>query len=455
MARLEPNRSSKKTREHSRQNGVASKPEKAERKALIDFIENYQTGSDAQLAKAAGVAPSTISMILRGMRKPSAKIALRLAKALSPPGELDTFSKQMLTLAGHMPNLTVHEVSESIVERSVLRRERIRAGYILSPPFVDPPDRDGGEPEHGFAIELFKYIANLIGVDYELRPYELRDLNEILERGKCDIVVSAVLQTFQRSRFMAFSKPFPYLRIPLSGIIRTGTMVRDDIPLSLEHVLHWTERRSQGLGKIRLLLIEGEVGDEFVGTFLPGVRHFQSDDKAQTLNPGELYKKFTEEGFDLLLADLATCVAVQEEDVRAKKPILKPLPQDTTLILPGAIGHKQFPTLALYPITFGLPKGDEKWKTVVDDALASMMSEGIRPLLALYEKHLEAPHEGFPDFIVPYDELVPSKRVDDIFKALFRKFGLYREDDKLNAIYKIVSSIHERPIPNREEQTNA
>src|ERR1700759_3022847 len=66
---------------------------------LSDLIKRY-SGNNAKLAKAAKLAPSTISMILSGARAPSVKVIVRLAKALCPTDrELEEFTGEMLELA--------------------------------------------------------------------------------------------------------------------------------------------------------------------------------------------------------------------------------------------------------------------------------------------------------------------------------------------------------------------
>jgi ABC-type amino acid transport substrate-binding protein len=393
-------------------------------KKLTALIKSY-LGTSAELAKAAKLAPSTISMILSGARAPSVKVIIQLAKVLCPAEQpLEDFTGEMLELVGYERTARAHGgITETISER-VQRTGRVRAAYVLADPFVDLH-------EGGFAAELFGYVADLMKAKIDRVDCNIGELREVLESGRADIAVSGVFPTFERRTYMSFSKPFPYLRVPLSALIRKGTSIEAGRPLTVEHVLNWG-KLDTGLGKIKILLVEGEVGHDFVKTFLKKVKPREYE-LIRTLAPEELYRRISNDPSpDLLfLADMATCAAVHGLD-KAKDDIL-PLPDTSPVAehIQDVLLHSQspkFPVLALYPITFGLPKDDEEWNKTIDTALDSLLSEGARILLSLYQRYSE--RERFMDFCIKDDELVSSKPLQEMFKYLARQSDMKAEATK-------------------------
>jgi transcriptional regulator with XRE-family HTH domain len=381
---------------------------------FINSIKKYKKGrygTNAQLGKAAKVAPSTVSMILGGTRAPSAKVVVRLAKALCPADRsLDEFTGELLQIAGYAPSAMSLGDVESIADR-VARTGQIRVAYVVSEPFVDSERK-------GFAAELFEWVATLIGAkSSDPVDCELGHLRNVLERREVDVVVSAVLPTFQRRSYMSFSKPFPYLRVPLSAVTRKGTATEDGEELTVKHLLNWRGAAAEGLGKIKILLVRGEVGQEFVTTFLDGIPK-DNIEEAKTLDATYLCERLSDpRGPNLLLADMATCAIVQQLGT----PKISAL-RDTSIMqsVQKTLGHREFPVLALYPITFGLPKGDKKWKKTIDRALTHLMSDGFRVLFSLYYRFLERP-QPFRDFFIEDDELVASTQLQKMFQGLLNE----------------------------------
>ncbi len=389
----------------------------AQLERLTALIRSYR-GTNADLAKAAKLAPSTVSMIFSGIRAPSVKVTARLAKALCPPDRpLESFTEEMLELVGHERTAQAQSgVIETISER-VQRTRRVRAAYVLADPWVDA--RDGG-----FAAELFGYVADLMKCTVEkIDNYNIGQLKDVLESGNADIAVCAVFPTFERRTYMSFSKPFPFLRVPLSALVRKGTTIENKdnsdekgYPLNVDQVLNWS-KIDTGLGKIKILLVAGEVGHDFVNTFLKRV-DVKDYELMRTLTPEEIYRRIMRDPSPnlLFLADMATCAAVHELD--EGKDDLIPLPDNSSVgqLIKTELLHTGFPVLALYPITFGLPKIDEEWKKTIDLALDSLMSEGARILLSLYQKYVS--RKRFMDFCIRDDELVTSRPLQQMFKSL-------------------------------------
>jgi len=418
--------STKRTRSTETPNGVPVRKKHSRGKTgsanIKEFVaminqERGRFSTDVDLAKAANIAPSTLSMIFKGDRAPSAKVVMRLAKAICPPVKpLDQFTKKMLKLAGYdSAAASFIAASESRVER-ILRTKEVRAAYISNKPFVIDAD-------FGFATELFKHIANLMDVSHiNWSRRKLSELKNIIEGDEADIIVSAVLPTFQRSSYMWFSKPFPYLRIPLSAI------VQEDKALTVKHVIELRNKRPNGLDDIKILLIEGEVGDEFARAFLKGLAENPGMvERIESLEAKELYETLTNDPH-LLLADMATCMNVCEFS-KTKKLKFVPLPEDVedkelSAVLSHGNPNRSYPRLASYPITFGLPKDDKPWKEMIDNALDSMMHEGARVLLALYQDYLK--DKQFASFFVQEDELIASEPIRRMFVDLFKNihYGL-------------------------------
>jgi len=83
--------------------------------------------------------------------------------------------------------------------------EHLVVGTKEAPPFVMLGD-DGLWT--GISIELWQAIAVELGVDYELREYDLEGLMRALETGQVDAAVAAVTVTGERELGMDFSHPY-------------------------------------------------------------------------------------------------------------------------------------------------------------------------------------------------------------------------------------------------------
>jgi hypothetical protein len=181
-------------------------------------------------------------------------------------------------------------------------------------------------------------------------------------------------------------------------------------------VLNWSTG-VDGLGRVKIVLVDGEVGHDFFTTFLRKVKDFEL---LKSLVASEISAKLAgDPAQDLLfVADMATCVAVNKR-IEGFQPLPDPSPIGEYIQNVLKHEHDTFPVLALYPITFGLPKGDEDWKNTIDRALDYLMSEGARVLLSLYERYLE--RDKFLDFCIADDELIESKPLRQMFEGLFKK----------------------------------
>jgi hypothetical protein len=386
---------------------------------LDSWLEKYKEAAGfptwGRVAAKAGVPPSTITAI-REKGTMSVRVARLIAKALCPPDRnLREFTAELFAVA----NIDADRLgAESIADR-VRRTRTIRAGYVVSEPFVMTPDPGQREP-HGFAVELFADIAALLGatVDYAPAPIKLGEIASTLESGDCDVVVSAVLRTFARERVMSFSRPLPFLRVPLSAISRRSTDLEH---LSVRGLVDWAARsRSDArLRAVRMLLVESEVGEEFFGAFIARSGHRPDVQRVRTLEPSVLLQQLLQR--DVLIADMATCAAVMALDPAAVQAV-KSDPEDAAI--DAAFAHRDgdggLSTLALYPISFGLPRHQDDWQAMIDGAMESLLLEGLRPLVYLYQRYLDD-SSHLRRFVRADDEDVRSAQVRDIFRSVFER----------------------------------
>ena len=82
---------------------------------------------------------------------------------------------------------------------------RLDVGTRAAPPFVFTAE-DGSFS--GISISPWEVVAESLGVDYDYRPRELRELFSGLEDGTLDISVAALTVTAERERRVDFSYPF-------------------------------------------------------------------------------------------------------------------------------------------------------------------------------------------------------------------------------------------------------
>lgn len=394
-----------------------------------------------KVAAEAGVPASTITAI-RQSGAMSVKVAKQLAEALCPSGRnLREFTAELFELAKLDPERLG---PESVADR-VRRTRTIRAGYVISEPFVLTPERDQRDPS-GFAVELFADVAALLGarVDYAPEPIEFGELASALESGAYDVVVSAVLRTFGRERVMAFSRPLPFLRVPLSAIARRAA---DLDHLNIRRLVDWAalSRGDASLRHLRFLLVESEVGDEFVGTFLTRAGHRPVVHRIKTLEPAVLLNELRQKA-DVLLADMATCAAVLALDPTAVRPV--PHDQSDAMVDDGIVprhGNRDLSALALYSMGFGLPRRQEEWHAMIDGAMQSLLLEGLRPLVYLYQRYLDAPYH-LRRFVHDNDEEVRSELVRHVFRGVFRglivPFEPYRSPGLAPGVFSTAGNLH-------------
>jgi len=254
-----------------------------------------------------------------------------------------------------------------------------------------------------------------VNVDYAPVPIEFGGLAAALDSGEYDIVVSAVLHTFGREAAMAFSAPFPFLRVPLSAIARRDERLQQ---LTVRMLVDWAalSRADAMLGGLRFLLVEGEVGDEFARTFLSRAGHRPSIHRVKTLEPSVLLDELRHR--DILIADMATCAAVLAIDPAAVHAVSAD-PQDAiNAVIVSPDGYRGLSVLALYPLCFALPPHQSEWKTMVDAAMRSLLLEGLRPLSYLYQRYRDSPYY-LHRFAHADDEEVRSEVVRRVFRNVF------------------------------------
>jgi ABC-type amino acid transport substrate-binding protein len=385
----------------------------AQLEKLNAFFKRHRNGrTNVEIGKIANVTPSTITMALKGERVPSVKVIRQLAKVLRPATSkrsLEEFTDEFLKLASYEPSV----VADVGLPDSVTKRlDDLRVAYVVNEPFVD-------NHWDGFAADLLDYVIDLIkGTVQRKFRCEPNQLQDVMEQREADLVVS-VFPTFQRDAYMDFSDPFPYLRVPLTGLVRIGTEIEGS-PLTLENVVNWTKKTEQ-LPNIKMLLVDSEVGHDFVKTFLKEANptHYELADK---LDPNAIYRQLqSNPNLKLFLANMVTCSGVYD----LAKADFEYLPSDETLRKDEATGEleqsRELPVLAMYPMTFGLPEGDKDWKKMIDDALKSLMKEGAGLLVSLYKTYLENDrHKRFRASLRALDDAaVTYEPLRKMFRELF------------------------------------
>lgn len=401
------------------------------KKTLEEERQRAGFGNWAAFGARYEVAPQELVMFFNGKRNLSPTVALRLAQAFRRTDwEQRAFLRELAKRA-RIKNLLALP-HESVADR-ILEDQRVKAAYVVSEPFVFTPNEGAGGPQ-GFAIDFFKLLAGFLGiqVDY-IGKQSFQDLDKVFRVAGVDIIVSAVLPSFQRSRFMEFSRPLPFLRLPVSAVVRSANTL-----LNVKGLLTWDAAviLDPALKHTRFLLVEGEIGPEFAHTFLPGLLPGRIVSE-KSLEPRHLYKCMTDVGGpDILIADMATC-----DEVRKQGSGVKPLPEypDDPInmhMMKAFEKHARTPTLpalAVYPVVFGLPKSELVWKKLIDDAIEAVVTEGARPLLHLYERYLQS-DPSFACFCTSDDENVSSSATRLAFDALFAvEQARYRQYDASNA----------------------
>jgi len=374
-------------------------------------------------------------MVISGQRALRHDVAEQLAEVLSDGGAERKRLVERLLRQGQVPPATAGmarqrlrtRLRESVVAR-VQKGEGINVGVVVCEPFINA---DG---QSGFAADLFRRLASLMQVN--ISRWELLQLNELEQRlglaREFDIIVTNLLPTFRRRGFMSFSRPFPHLGVPLSGLVSSALLaklVNSNIELNVEHLLN---EPGPELGRLlrgtRIFLVKGEAGEEFTEAFfntklLASFKRIPS--LGDDLAPRQLMKRIIDEGVDIFVADVSTCRAVM--DVPGVRGLYQPLRDspDVPFLQPLRMGKEEYSRLALYRIAFGLPKGDHEWKQMVDEAFDCLMSEGIRSLLSLYREYLERDPFSFSPFLIPEDDTVTSHLVSGHFRGLFSGTGAW------------------------------
>lgn len=88
-----------------------------------------------------------------------------------------------------------------------LRGRDVVIGVLVAPPFVE---KDANGNFHGIAIDLWRDLADDLGLQGQMREYDLEGLLEAVRRGTVDVGLSALSITPEREAAMDFSQPFYY-----------------------------------------------------------------------------------------------------------------------------------------------------------------------------------------------------------------------------------------------------
>jgi len=275
--------------------------------------------------------------------------------------------------------------------------------------------------EEGFAIELFDHLAKLMRLKYKsLEVVELGDLERRFKIGDLDLVVTALLPTFRRGTFMKFSRPIPYLGVPVSGLLSDSLRKRFDeenIRFCAEDLLAPSSGKVvTKLSGARLMLVDGEAGEEFSKAFFSREvsNVLKPTENPKELTPGNLFEHMKSQKADIFISDVGTCRSILDQPgaPAAYHPLEESdnRPDVFPRIKMGRGEIVEFPQLAVYRIVFGLPPEDPTWELMINNGFECLMSEGIRSLLMLYRKYIEQDgnNELFRPFLLSTDDTVQA-----------------------------------------------
>lgn len=381
---------------------------------LWKYAEDARLDSYKKLSDATKIPVSTIHMFSTGNRKISPSTWSRLVGALRPERlPIRQFTEEFLRLAGYR-NGKAYLSQESRLERAV-REGHLNAVAMTSEPFVEP-----GEPESGFAVSLVREIARVLGVkDVKFTRGKLGGLHRVFDNPAIDVAVTAVLPTFRKSRLIAFSKPFPFLRIGLSAV--TTKRVLEKRAISIHELLDWDTaigfRESAKLEEVHFAFAKGGAAHDFVTGFSPEIITSKKEISLEEPTVDDLLHDLTANKKDVVvIADLATCQAIIDKS----EGMVRPVPRDPSDVSGKFVkpekAESELEYLASYPITFGLPLADLAWVETFNNAMEYLLTERIRPLLRVYARYLSNP--AFRAAFDPNDNLYPAPDVQAKFKKL-------------------------------------
>lgn len=342
----------------------------------------------AELAKETGIAPSTLTTILGETdtrpKVPTTRVVVRLARALCPQDrELIEFTEEALAKAGR-PQIDRDSelLNENVLER-VVRSGKVRYALIRSEPFAY---LDSRKRPAGFAWDVFQLLCNLMdlqAVPVSGESLTFAELPNALSSGKVDVVVSGVVPTFRRRQQMEFSRPFPYVSLPVSAVRHQASDVRTVKDLLTSTA--WTDQ---------LLLVEDEVGHDFARTLVRQAVSWDDEERtariklAKSLDSRKLADQLlATDGPRVLLADLETCSRVLGKGGDVLTALDGPDSDevDRALRVRSAAGLG-LRDLGEYGIAFALPRYEVEWLNHFNLAFDSLLSEGLRALLGIYAK---------------------------------------------------------------------
>jgi hypothetical protein len=374
-------------------------------------------GSYSLLSSASGLPISTLNAILKAGRRISPRTWSQLAAVIRPGNTpARQFTERFLELAGYKER-EKYLPPETRLER-VFNRGQMNAIMMTSEPFVM------ADADAGFAVELANHVASVMGVRIHWEPQrgKMIELSTVFERNPdLDLAVTAVLPTFRKSRRMAFSKPFPFLRIGISAVIHKKTAKRD---ITISDLLDWesTVRRREkaNLGEVRFAYAKGGAADDFVSGLWKSI----SPSNQITLpepTVDKLLGYLCGEEDVVVIADIGTCEGILQRGNRGGTQNIMPVPRDPE-DLSGSVlesGPTGLESLARYPVTFALPMHDKPWEAVFNSAMDFLLSERIRLLLRLYHQYQSSPI--FRSALADDDPNYPSPEVQRAFGSL-KKF---------------------------------
>ncbi|MBI3818885.1 MAG: amino acid ABC transporter substrate-binding protein [Planctomycetes bacterium] len=215
--------------------------------------------------------------------------------------------------------------------------KRLKAGFVIYPPFVtrDPQSGKLG----GYFIDLASEIARQgeFTIDYEEAKWGTMVAG--LTSQRYDLVVSGVFPTLVRSYEVAFARPIMY--VGLSGVVPTSD------------TRNWKVEDLRA-PNLRIAVINGEVGHEWVRKFLPDVRPI-------VLDTADISRASAEVQYgraDIALTEGITCVQFSEANKQVRAVFVDN-------------------PLQVFGCTFMMRRGDPDWQNFINTGIDLAESSGV------------------------------------------------------------------------------
>jgi len=216
-------------------------------------------------------------------------------------------------------------------------QKSLAAAYVVYPPFVIKDPSTG--QLSGYFIEMMEEISKYgdFKVNYEEAKWGTMVAG--LEQNRYDVVVSGIFPTIPRALSVTFAKPIMY--VGLSAIVDAKSQI------------NWVTSALSD-PKLRIAVVNGEVGQEYVKRFLPAQKPISLD----TSDLSRAGLEVLQGRADIAIAESITCVEFAQRNPKVKA-IFTEIP------------------LQVYGSTFMIRSGDPDWLAFLNTSIEFLESSGV------------------------------------------------------------------------------